>query len=605
MITNFGRATIKDRYLLAGETGPRDMFKRVADAYSDNQFHSARLQAYMLDGWFMPSTPILTNGGTDRGLPISCFLNTVDDTLDSIIGTFNENGWLAARGGGIGTHWSSVRSIGEPVSNRGYSSGIIPFLKVMDSQTLAISQGTLRRGSAATYLDVSHPEIEEFIEMRRVTGGDPNRKCLNLHHGVCISDEFMKAVEENKNWHLVSPLDGMIKKTLKARELWSRILLARLETGEPYLFFTDTVQRAQPEHHRKAGLPVTQSNLCTEIMLPTNNVRTAVCCLASVNLEYYDEWVDNKVFIEDIMRMLANVLKDFVEKSEFMRGFDKARYSAINDRSIGLGVMGFHSFLQKKLIPFESVIAKSWNNKMFRHISEEADKANIKMGEELGEAPDRKHYYSRDHIVEPNKYAVAPLKYFSHCIAIAPTASISIICGETSPGIEPISAVTFTQKTLSGTFTVRNKYFNRIMNEYLQSNSNPAIVSDTGKWIEDQWHSIASNGGSVQHLEWLPDDIKEVFKTAFEIDQRYIIQFAADRTQYIDQGQSVNIFLPANIDKRDLHGIHWMAWQSGLKSLYYCRSKSIQRASNNKASAGELPRYEQKTTDYEECLVCQ
>jgi ribonucleoside-diphosphate reductase alpha chain len=547
---------------------------------------------------------VLSNGGTTRGLPISCFLNEANDSLEGIVGLWNENVWLASKGGGIGSYWGNLRSIGEKVGQNGKTSGVIPFIRVMDSLTLAISQGSLRRGSAAVYLPVSHPEIEEFVEMRRPTGGDPNRKALNLHHGILVPDAFMRAVEEGGDWALTSPKDGSVVRKISARSLWIRILTARIETGEPYLIFSDHVSRAQPEHHKLAGLTVKTSNLCSEITLPTGldqhgKQRTAVCCLSSLNLESWFEWKDDPLFIEDVMRFLDNVLQDFIDRAP--DGMERARYSAMRERSVGLGVMGFHSFLQSQNVPFESVIAKVWNRKMFKHIREQADTASRMLADERGACPDALDYGIHER--------------FSHKMAIAPTASISIIAGNSSPGVEPIAANVFLQKTLSGSFTVRNRHLHMLLKE-------------KGQDTDEVWSSITTNKGSVQHLEFLTEQEKAVFKTAFELDQRWVIEHAADRTPFICQSQSVNIFVPADVHKRDLHQMHYLAWKKGVKSLYYCRSMSIQRADavSEKAvrpmeftgvAAANLPANDQgilplvagapkaNPTDYEECLACQ
>ncbi len=584
LLTAFGKATLKDRYLLPGESY-QDLFARVASYYADNAAHARRLYDYISKLWFMPATPVLSNGGTSRGLPISCFLNEAEDSLESIIALWTENAWLAAKGGGIGSYWGNLRSIGETVGGIGKTSGIIPFIRVMDSLTLAISQGSLRRGSAAVYLPVSHPEIEEFIELRRPTGGDPNRKALNLHHGVLIPDAFMRAVERDEDWPLVSPKDGHVVRTVKAREIWIRLLTARIETGEPYLVFSDTVNRTIPEHHKLAGLTVKTSNLCSEITLPTGidhlgRKRTAVCCLSSLNLEKWDDWHADDQFIPDVMRFLDNVLEDYITRAKDIPGHANARYSAMRERSVGLGAMGFHSFLQNKRIPFESALAKAWNLKIFRHIKAEVDRASRMLAAERGACPDAADY--------------GIMERFSNKTAIAPTASISIICGGTSPGIEPIAGNAYLHKTLSGSFAVRNRQL-------------AALLEEKGRNDEDVWAEIMTAEGSVQHLDFLSEDDKAVFRTAFEIDQRWVVELAADRAPLIDQAQSVNIFLPANIHKRDLHRLHFTAWRKGLKSLYYCRSKSIQRAEvvRRRADAPAAAQPTVQAPDYEECLACQ
>ena len=581
-LTDFGRATLSDRYLGQNESY-QDLFARVASIYADNNLHAQRIYNYISDLWFMPATPILSNGGTERGLPISCFLNEAGDSLNGILDLWNENVWLAAKGGGIGSYWGNLRSIGEKIGRVGKTSGIIPFIKVMDSLTMAISQGSLRRGSAACYLPIDHPEIEEFIEMRRPTGGDPNRRSLNLHHGVLVSDAFMRAVETNSQWALKSPKDGIVQSTVSARNLWIRLLTARVETGEPYIIFVDTVNRLIPQHHKLAGLNVKTSNLCSEITLPTGidkdgKDRTAVCCLSSLNLETYDEWKDHPEFIEDVMRFLDNVLTDFIEKAP--ESFANAKYSAKRERSVGLGVMGFHSFLQKNSVPLESVMSKSWNNKIFKHIQTSVDKASKKLAEERGSCPDAEEYGFKER--------------FSNKTAIAPTASISIICGGASPGVEPVAANSYTHKTLSGSYNVRNKYLKEILERH-------------GKNDDNTWSTITTNQGSVSHLNFLTDHEKDVFKTAFELNQKWIIELGADRTPYVSQAQSINIFLPADVHKKELHQIHFQAWKKGLKSLYYCRSKSIQRAENinNGLSTAATVKESKKEQDYEECLSCQ
>lgn len=585
-LTDFGKATLIDRYLLPGEKF-QDMFVRVAKQYADDYEHGQRIYNYISKLWFMPATPVLSNGGAKRGLPISCFLNSVQDSLDGILSKWGENVWLASNGGGIGTYWGDVRSIGEKVKGNGQTSGIIPFVRVMDSLTLAISQGALRRGSAACYLDVHHPEIEEFLEIRKPSG-DFNRKSLNLHHGINITDEFMECVKEDNEFSLRSPKNNEVLKKVNARELWQKILETRMATGEPYLVFVDTVNRSMSKHQKESGLKVTTSNLCSEIMLHTGidhkgKERTAVCCLSSVNLEKWEEWESETKFIEDIMRFLDNVLEDFIDRAP--DAMKNAVYSAMRERSVGLGSMGFHSFLQKKGIPFESSLAKSWNMKFFKHIRKEADKASLILSIEKGACPDA---------LEKGVKA-----RFSHKLAIAPTASISIICGGTSACIEPVPANVYTHKTLSGSFTVKNKYLEKVLEEKKLN-------------TEKVWQSILENEGSVSHLDQLNDNEKECFKTAFEIDQRWVVEFAADRTPYICQGQSINLFLSSDIDKWDLMMLHWKAWETGVKSLYYCRSKSIQRASyagveadNTKAWPEKAIGDQEEKVDYDECLSCQ
>jgi ribonucleoside-diphosphate reductase alpha chain len=585
LLTEFGKETLRDRYLLPGESY-QDLFARVAAAYADDQAHAQRLYDYISKLWFMPATPVLSNGGTGRGLPISCYLNSVDDSLEGIVNTWNENVWLASRGGGIGTYWGSVRGIGEPVGLNGKTSGIIPFVRVMDSLTLAISQGSLRRGSAACYLDISHPEIEEFLEIRKPSG-DFNRKALNLHHGVLLSDEFMEAVREGAEFNLKSPKDGSVRGTVDARSLFQKLVETRLATGEPYIIFSDTVNRSMPKHHQELGLKVSTSNLCAEITLPTGRDhlggdRTAVCCLSSLNLETWDEWSTDKAFVEDVMRMLDNVLQDFIDRAPDEMA--RAKYSAARERSVGLGVMGFHSFLQSRGLGFESAMAKSWNMKIFRHIRAQADQASMVLATERGACPDAEER--------------GVMERFSCKMAIAPTASISIICGGTSACIEPIPANIYTHKTLSGSFIVKNPYLEKLLQEKAKDSTNI-------------WNSILEKGGSVQHLDFLSPEEKDTFKTSFEIDQRWLLELAGDRAPFIDQAQSLNLFIPADVEKWDLLMLHFRAWELGIKSLYYLRSKSIQRAgfaggveADNTTDAPKIELAAQQT-DYEECLACQ
>ncbi len=583
LLTDFGRETLEDRYLLPGEK-PQDLFARVAAAYADDDAHAQRLYDYISRLWFMPATPVLSNGGTGRGLPISCYLNSVSDSLEGIVGTWNENVWLASKGGGIGTYWGHVRGIGEPVGLNGKTSGIVPFVRVMDSLTLAISQGSLRRGSAACYLDISHPEIEEFLEIRKPSG-DFNRKALNLHHGVLITDAFMEAVRDGLPFDLSSPKDGSKRGQVDARALFQKLVETRLATGEPYIIFIDHVNNTMPKHQRDVGLKVTTSNLCSEITLPTGvdqhgKDRTAVCCLSSLNLETWDEWSKDKAFIEDVMRFLDNVLSDYIERAP--DEMQRAKYAAMRERSVGLGVMGFHSFLQARSIPFEGAMAKSWNLKIFRHIRAQVDEASMLLATERGACPDAED--------------MGVMERFSCKMAIAPTASISIICGGTSACIEPIPANIYTHKTLSGSFTVRNPHLEK-------------LLEDKAKNSDKVWSSILERGGSVQHLDFLTPEEKATFRTAFEIDQRWLLELAGDRTPYIDQAQSLNLFLPADIEKWDLLMMHFRAWELGIKSLYYCRSKSIQRA----GFAGgveadntiDLKQIEVEVKDYDECLACQ
>jgi len=597
LIPAFGRAVLEDRYLsVDAATGEREsiqgMFARVAAHFADDEAHARRLYGHMSRLWFMPATPVLSNGGLPRGLPISCFLNEASDSLEGIVSLWNENVWLASRGGGIGSYWGNLRSIGEPVGMNGSTSGVIPFIRVMDSLTLAISQGSLRRGSAAIYLQVDHPEIEEFVELRRPTGGDPNRKALNLHHGVLLTDAFMRAVEGDEEWALRSPRDGRLVRSVSARSLWIRLLTARVETGEPYLIFIDSVNRALPDFQRGHGLTVKMSNLCSEITLPTGpdhlgRDRTAVCCLSSLNLDLWHEWRDQTgPLVEDILRFLDNVLEDFIRQAP--DEMERARYSAGRERSVGLGVMGLHSMLQRRGVPMESAVAKSLNRKVFSELRAAADAASLKLGEERGPCPDAGEAGSRER--------------FAHKLAIAPTASISVICGGVSPGIEPLAANAFLHKTLSGNFPVRNPRL-------------AALLEERGRNGEETWRRINDAEGSVAGLEFLTDDEKALFRTAFEMDQRWLIDLAADRTPMVCQSQSLNLFLPSDVHKSDLHDIHWAAWRRGVKSLYYCRSKTLQRGESHGTSGGPgTGRVPHRGTvngeargarDLEECAACQ
>src|SRR5210317_1630171 len=554
LLTDFGKTTLKDRYLLPEETSPQDGFMRAAKAFSDNDEMAERIYNYASKLWFMYSTPILSNGGSTRGMPISCFLNYVGDSRDGLTGHYTENAWLASIGGGIGGYWGHVRSDGVSTSGGSQSSGSIPFLHVVDSEILAFSQGKTRRGSYAAYMDMSHPEIIEFLETRKPSGGDIHRKCLNLHHGINISNEFMELIDKciseptyDDSWNLIDPHTKEIARTVSARELWQKLLETRVATGEPYVSFIDTINEALPETQKKLGLKVNHSNLCTEITLATDENRTAVCCLSSVNLEKYDEWKNNSLFIPDLVRFLDNVLQYFIDKApdELFR----AKFSAANERSIGLGAMGFHAYLQSKGIPFESALAKAMNLKIFRKIKEQAVEESKSLAIKRGEAPDMEGTGMRN----------------AHLLAIAPNASSSIICGTTSPSIEPFRANAYVQKTMSGSFLVKNKYLEKLLEK-------------KGINTDEIWQSIVAQKGSVLHLDELSDYEKDTFKTAIEINQQWVIEHAADRQQYICQGQSVNVFVPADVNIKELHDIHMLAWKRKLKTLYYCRSEAIKRA---------------------------
>ena len=578
-LSEFSHKTLQDRYLIAGETSPQDAFARAARAFSDNDAHAQRLYDYASKLWFMFSTPILSNGGTARGLPISCFLNYIEDSRTGLTGHYTENAFLSSVGGGVGGSWSDVRSVGSKTSNGSESTGVIPFMKVVDAEMLAFSQGVTRRGSYAAYLDISHPEIEEFLDVRKPTGGDINRKSVNLHHGVVISDKFMELIEQatrqpgfDDSWDLIDPHTKQVIKTVSAKTLWVKLILNRVETGEPYIMFGDTVNAALPQFQKDMGLSVHHSNLCSEITLPTNEGRTAVCCLSSVNLEEFDEWKNNKDFIPDLIRMLDNVISYFVSHAPAQ--LEKAKTSAEQERSLGLGAMGFHAYLQRRNVPFESPMAVGANKMMFEHIKKEAKNASDQLCKERGPCHDGYHAGVRN----------------AHLLAVAPNASSSIICGNTSPSIEPYRANAFTQKTKSGSSLLKNEYLEHALQE---------LDQDT----DEVWKSIITNNGSVQHLDFLDDWTKDVFKTAVEIDQRWIIEMAADRQKEICQSQSLNVFFPANVSKQELHAIHMMAWKKKVKTLYYLRSEAIKRAET--VSDEALRQYIFDSMDDEGCLACE
>ena len=524
----------------------------------------------------MFATPVLSNGGTERGLPISCFLNYVDDSREGITEHYTENAYLSSFGGGIGGSWSSVRAQGTKTSKGSESTGVIPFMKVVDAEMLAFSQGVTRRGSYASYLHMSHPEIEEFLDIRKPTGGDVNRKCINLHHGVVIPDKFMETIhrathEENfdDSWELIDPHSGEVKKVVSARTLWVKLLQNRMETGEPYLMFEDAVNAELPDFQKRKGLYVNHSNLCSEITLATNEERTAVCCLSSVNLEYYDEWKKVPAFIPDLVRMLDNVLEHFITNAP--DSLERAKYSAFRERSIGLGAMGFHAYLQKSNIPFEGIIASSVNYEMFDFIKRNALQETRRLAVERGACPDDDSCEVRN----------------AHLLAIAPNASSSIICGNTSPSIEPFRANAFTQKTKSGSYLMKNKFLEE-------------VLESKGANTDDTWKSIVTNKGSVQHLDVLTPEEKEVFKTAVEINQSWVVEHAAQRQEFICQSQSVNLFFPPDVNKADLHNIHMLAWAKNLKTLYYLRSEAISRADNVSNKVKREIIFEQS-----DCLSCE
>lgn len=578
-LSEFSIKTLQDRYLVNGETSPQQAFARAAEAFADDEEHAQRLYDYASKLWFMFSTPILSNGGTKRGLPISCFLNYVDDSRTGLTSHYTENAFLSSVGGGIGGYWGDIRSVGSKTSNGSESTGVIPFLKVVDAEMLAFSQGVTRRGSYAGYLPISHPEVEEYLDIRKPTGGDVNRKSTNLHHGIIIPDSFMELIEGaslvpgfDDSWDLIDPHSGAVTKTVSAKTLWVKLIQNRVETGEPYIMFGDTVQEALPECQKNLGLKVHQSNLCSEITLPTDETRTAVCCLSSVNLEEYDEWSNDPQFIPDLVRMLDNVLTYFIENAP--SELAKAKYSAERERSIGLGAMGFHAYLQRHNVPFESPMAKGRNMSIFWHIKSAAEAASEQLAKERGEALD----------------AVGTGRRNCHLLAVAPNASSSIICGNTSPSIEPYRANAYTQKTKSGSSLQKN--------EYLQ-----AVLQDLDLDTDEVWKDIVTNGGSVQHLDFLDDWTKDVFKTAVEIDQRWVVDMAADRQKHICQSQSLNVFFPANVSKQELHATHMMAWKKKVKTLYYLRSEAYRRA--EKVSDEVLRQMVVESVDEGACLACE
>ena len=576
LLTEFSHKTLQDRYLVGDEVSPQEGFARAAQAFADDEAHAQRLYDYASNLWFMFATPVLSNGGTQRGLPISCFLNYVDDSREGITGHYTENAYLSSFGGGIGGSWSDVRAQGTKTSKGSESTGVMPFVKVVDSEMLAFSQGVTRRGSYAAYLHMSHPEVEEFLDMRKPTGGDTNRKCLNLHHGVVIPDKFMeiihKATKEpgfDDSWELIDPHSGEVKKVVSARTLWVKLLQNRMETGEPYLMFEDAVNADLPDFQKNKGLRVHHSNLCSEITLATNDERTAVCCLSSVNLEYYDEWKKVPAFIPDLIRMLDNVLESFIQNAPPQ--LERAKFSALRERSLGLGAMGFHAYLQKNGISFESPHASAINYEMFDSIKSQAQNTTEQLAVERGACPDDDSCSVRN----------------THLLAIAPNASSSIICGNTSPSIEPFRANAYTQKTKSGSYLQKNKFLEELLEKYEQN-------------TESTWKSIVTNKGSVQHLEFLSEEEKEVFKTAVEINQSWVIEHAAQRQEFICQSQSVNLFFPPDVNKGELHNIHMLAWAKNMKTLYYLRSEAISRADNVSNKIKREIIFEQQ-----DCLSCE
>ena len=551
LFDTLGVLRLKESYMKEEEVSPQERFAYVSNAFGSNPAHSQRLYDYSSKHWLSYSTPILSFGRSTRGLPISCFLPYLDDSAEGLVNTLSEVNWLSMLGGGIGL------GIGIRASDD-KSVGVMPHLRTYDASSLAYRQGRTRRGSYAAYLSISHPDILIFLEMRKPTG-DPNMRTLNLHHGINITDDFMQIIERcmqdkdaDDSWNLVDPHNGEVREVVSAKDLWQRIIDIRMQTGEPYLHFIDTSNRMMPEFQKKLGLSIKQSNLCSEIILPTDKERTAVCCLSSVNLEYYDEWKNEPLFLRDIAEMLDNVLQYFIDNAAV--SVKRAIYSASRERSIGVGALGYHAYLQRNNIPFESALAVGRNRQIFKHIREKLNVANIQLGQERGEAPD----------------AAGTGQRFSHLMAIAPNASSSIIMGNTSPSIEPYRANAYRQDTLSGSHLTKNKWLDNIIRGKCDANNKLEY--------NDIWSSIIANDGSVQHLDMLDEWTKDVFKTSMEIDQRWIIQHASDRQEYIDQAQSVNVFFRPDANIKYLHAIHYLAWKSGLKTLYYCRSEKISKA---------------------------
>jgi ribonucleoside-diphosphate reductase alpha chain len=551
LFDELGRIRLRESYMREDETSPQERFAYVSSKFGSNPEHAQRLYDYSSKHWLSYSTPILSFGRGKRGLPISCFLNYIEDTAEGLVENLSETNWLSMLGGGVGVGFG-IRSADDK------STGVLPHLKIYDASSLAYRQGKTRRGSYAAYLDISHPDIEMFLEMRKPTG-DQNMRCLNLHHGVNISDKFMQIIEEcmkdpdyDDRWELIDPAGGDVREVVSARKLWQKILELRMTTGEPYLHFIDRSNEKLPQWLKDKGLTVHQSNLCSEIILPTNEDRTAVCCLSSLNLEHYDDWKDNRNFLRDVAEMLDNVLQYFIDNAPDTVA--RAKFSAMQERSIGIGALGFHALLQKKNLPWESAMAVGLNKTMFENIRKKLDAANKKLGAERGEAPD----------------AVGTGNRFSHLMAVAPNASSSILMGNTSPSIEPYRANAYRQDTLSGSHMNKNKWLDAVILK--EAPNHPA------GWYDDQWSSIIGNDGSVQQLRWMDDWTKDVFKTAMEIDQRWVIQHAADRQEYIDQAQSLNVFFRPDSNIAYIHAIHFQAWKTGLKTMYYCRSDKIAKA---------------------------
>ena len=582
LFDKLGLQRLRESYMREDEESPQHRFAYVSTTFASNPEHAQRLYDYSSKHWLSYSTPILAYGRTGKGMPISCFLNYIEDTAEGLVANLSETNWLSMMGGGVGIGFG-IRSSDEK------STGVIPHLKTYDASSLAYRQGKTRRGSYAAYLDISHPDITEFLEMRKPTG-DQNRRCLNLHHGVNISDRFMELIERcmqdsdaDDGWNLIDPHSGEIRDTVSAKALWQKILELRMETGEPYIHFIDTSNRLMPEFQKKLGLKIHQSNLCSEIILPTNEERTAVCCLSSVNLEYYDAWSKNELFLRDMAEMLDNVLQFFIDKAPDT--VSRAKFSAMRERSIGIGALGFHAYLQKKMLPFDCAMAKVTNNRIFSLIRRKLDEANLELGKERGEAPDAERTGRR----------------FSHVMAIAPNASSSIIMGNTSPSVEPYRANAYRQDTLSGAFLNKNRYLDQLIKSKIES-------GETKQDYDEIWSSIIANDGSAQHLRFLSQDERDVFKTSMEIDQRWVVEHAADRQNFIDQSQSINLFFRPDTNIVYLHAVHFLAWKKGMKTLYYCRSEKLGKADR---VSRRIEREVIKEIDMsamindEECIACE
>jgi ribonucleoside-diphosphate reductase alpha chain len=580
LFDSLGIKRLKESYMTPDEVSPQERFAFVSSKFSSNPEHAQRLYDYSSKHWLSYATPILSFGRTKKGLPISCFLNYMHDSSEGLVDTLSETNWLSMLGGGVGIGLG-IRASDEK------STGIMPHLKIYDASCLAYRQGTTRRGSYAAYLDISHPDVIQFLEMRKPTG-DQNVRCMNLHHGINITDDFMQIIERcmmdkdaDDSWKLIDPASKEVREVVSAKDLWMKIIELRMMSGEPYIHFIDASNRAMPQFLKDRGLKIHQSNLCSEIILPTDKKRTAVCCLSSVNLEYYDEWIDNPLFLRDIAEMLDNVLQYFIDNAP--NEIKRAKYSAARERSIGIGALGFHAYLQKNGIPFESALAKSANMRIFSRMQSLLKVANLELGAERGEAPDAEGTGQR----------------FSHMQAIAPNASSSIIMGNTSPSIEPYRANAYRQDTLSGAHFTKNKFLDKVIRA--------ACEVDSLNY-DDIWSSITANDGSVQHLEWMDEYTKDVFKTSMEIDQRWLVEHAADRQPFIDQGQSLNLFFRPDANIKYLHAVHFMAWKLGLKTLYYCRSEKIGKADkvSKRIERQIIKEIDLKSiVDGNDCLACE